>query len=236
MVGDFDVNEVVATAARYVGSLPAAMDGCDRKRKDLPGFPVAESVDISVDTEIPKALALVAYPTADFWNVPRTRRLSALADVVSDRLREKIREKLGASYSPFAYNRGSRAYPGYGVFLAMVQVAPEEAPMVVKEVKKLVAELLQGGVSEEELRRAINPALTGIKDMRRTNGYWLDSVLTGSRRHPQQLDWSRSLTRDYAAITAPELSVLARKYLNNRKAATIIIKPNPDKREKRRVN
>jgi hypothetical protein len=50
-------------------------------------------------------------------------------------------------------------------------------------------------------------------------------VLTGSARYPQQLDWSRSLTRDYASITTADLSKLARRFLDNRRSAEIIIRP-----------
>jgi zinc protease len=61
--------------------------------------------------------------------------------------------------------------------------------------------------------------------MQRTNRYWLERVLTGSARYPQQLDWSRSLTRDYASISEAELSGLARRFLDNRRSAEIIIRP-----------
>jgi zinc protease len=140
-------------------------------------------------------------------------------------LRERIREKLGAAYSFVAYNRPSRAYPGYGVFQAFIHVDPEESNMVVKELKKVISDLVVSGVSNEELRRTIRPTLTGIKDMLQSNYYWLNTVLSGSKKHPRQLDWSRTIMDDYASITKDELSVLAKQYLNNDKAAVIIVKP-----------
>lgn len=97
--------------------------------------------------------------------------------------------------------------------------------MVVEELKKVISDLVVSGVSNEELRRAIRPTLTGIKDMLQSNYYWLNTVLSGSARHPQQLDWSRTIMDDYAFITKGELSVLAKQYLNNDKAAVIIVKP-----------
>ncbi|MGW8185833.1 MAG: hypothetical protein ACWGNK_01155, partial [Desulfobacterales bacterium] len=77
----------------------------------------------------------------------------------------------------------------------------------------------------DELERAIGPSLTGIKDRIRTNAYWLDTVLTGSKKFPQQIEWSRTIQTDYAGITSCELSELAVKYLDNGKAAAIVIKP-----------
>ena len=48
-------------------------------------------------TRLPKGLTVVAYPTADLWDIKRTRRLAVLAEVISERLRVGIREKLGAA-------------------------------------------------------------------------------------------------------------------------------------------
>ena len=65
------------------------------------------------------------------------------------------------------------------------------------------------GVAADERQRALEPILTSLREMQRTNRYWLERVLTGSARYPQQLDWSRSLNRDYASISEAELSGLA---------------------------
>ena len=225
VVGDFDVEHVVKIASKYLGSLTQKQSAEVRKPSRLPEFPVNRSLKISVKTEIPKGLVVVAYPTEDLWNINRTRRFSILAEIVSDRLREKIREKLGAAYATFAYNSPSRAYPGYGVFQVMVQADPREADKVVDVVKEMMSDLAENGASQEEFRRAVAPTLTSIKDMQRKNDYWLNTVLTGSEQYPQQLEWCRTILPDYAAATKEEVSQIARRYLDNRKAATIIVKP-----------
>ncbi|MBL7195832.1 MAG: insulinase family protein [Desulfobacterales bacterium] len=226
VVGDFDIDAVVDLTSKYLGTLPERRDIYKQKMLRLPQFPVAQTLEINVATKIPKGLVIVAYPTEDLWNIHRTRLFSVLADIVSERLRERIREKLGAAYSFVAYNRPSRAYPGYGVFQAFIHVDPKESNMVVGEVKKVISGLVAIGVSNEELRRTIRPTLTGIKDMLQSNYYWLNTVLSRSKKHPQQLDWSRTIMDDYASITKGELSILAKQYLNNDKAAVIIVKPD----------
>ena len=225
VVGDFDIDAVVDIASKYLGTLPKRCDIYKQKKLRLPQFPVAQTLEINVATKIPKGLVVVAYPTEDLWNIHRTRLFSALADIVSERLRERIREKLGAAYSFVAYNRPSRAYPGYGVFQTFVHVDPKESNMVVGEIKKIISDLVVTGVNNEELMRTIRPTLTGIKDMLQSNYYWLNTVLSGSKKHPRQLDWSRTIMDDYASITKGELSALAKQYLDNDKAAVIIVKP-----------
>jgi len=52
----------------------------------------------------------------------------------------------------------------------------------------------------------------------RTNRYWLQSVLSLSSRHPEQLVWSKTIIADYSSIEKAELDQLAAQYLDNRKA------------------
>jgi zinc protease len=225
VVGDFDTDSVIKLAAKYLGTLSINSQIHESSESRLPEFPAGQLSKISVATKIPKGMVIVAYPTEGLWNISRTRRLSVLADIVSDRLREQIREKLGSAYSTFAVNRPSRAFPEYGVFQAGVSINPEEADMLVNKIKKIISDLAADGATQDELHRALSPTLTSIKEMMRTNTYWLNTVLTGSKKHPQQLNWSRTIMKDYASVTKDEVSNIAKEYLDNQKAATIIVTP-----------
>ena len=224
-VGDFDVDSIITLASKYLGSLSATLKTDIQQRSTSPHFPISQSTTLSVATNIPKGMVIIAFPTEDLWDIKTTRRLSVLGDIVSDRLRETIREHLGSAYSTFAFNRPSRAYAGYGVFQAIVHVDPQEAEGVVKEVKNILIDIVKHGVTKDETNRATAPTLTSIKDMLRKNEYWLGTVLSGSKRHPQQLDWSRTILKDYASITEEDISILSKTYFDMSKMATIIIKP-----------
>jgi zinc protease len=89
----------------------------------------------------------------------------------------------------------------------------------------VAADLNRKGVSEDELRRALEPTLTSIRDIRRKNRYWMESVLNLSSRHPQQLQWPQTMLEEFAAIKADELTALARQYLAPERAATVIVGP-----------
>ena len=77
----------------------------------------------------------------------------------------------------------------------------------------------------EELERALEPILTSVRDLVRTNRYWLDSVLVTSSRHPLRLEWPLTPQKDFAAIITQEISALAAKYLQLERAAEIILLP-----------
>lgn len=227
IVGDVDTAVALTLARRYFGTL-AGRDGAAPAAIAPVRFPDGQRFETPVATRIDNSLLVVALPTADIWDISRTRRLSILAEIISERLRVDIREGLGATYSPFAANRASRAYDGYGTLLVFAEVAPADAERVGRAIRSMLADLAEGGVSEDLLRRALDPTLTGIRDMMRRNDYWTDTVLADASRHPEQLDWSRSIARDYAAITVDEINALARRYLVLPRAATLYFHPGGD--------
>ncbi len=226
VAGDFDIEMLISQSAQYLGSLPDTRKAYVKKTEKMrtsPVFPAGKRLSLTVKTQVPKSLVKVAYKTDDFWDIGRTRRLSALGAVFSDRLRNSIREELGAAYSPHAYNNSSIAYKGYGLFMAVISVEPGQEKRVEAKVKEISTSLATEKIAADELSRAIDPILTHIKDLRKTNSYWLNSVLSGSGRYPQKRDWAKTIEMDYNAITTDEIAAYALKYLNNNKAVTVVI-------------
>jgi zinc protease len=225
IVGDLDIDQVIKLTSKYMGGLPKRKKIKQPRQIGMPFVPVSKILNLNIETKIQKGRVIIAYPAEDIWDIKRTRRLSMLGEIITEKMREQLRENMGATYSPYAYNRPSRVYPGYGLFIIVVNVDPKDTQVVIKEVKRIVDEVAKNGIHEEELKRAIKPSLTSIKDLLRKNDYWLQTVLNGSLEHPEQIEWSRSILDDHAAITAGELSSLSRKYLDNEKATFVVIKP-----------
>jgi zinc protease len=225
LVGDFNPEVVVSLAAQYLGTLPHRAPGQLTVKRPGPVFPNGKSLQLTAISNIQKAMVVVAFPTEDFWQIGRTRRLAVMADLFSERLRQRIRENLGAAYSPYAYNVSHRSYPGYGMTKIYIQIDPQQVSDILNEVRYIADQMTTQPPDPDEFRRVLDPTLTQIKDYRQTNTYWLNSVLTGASRHPEQLEWCRTFADDYAAITSMEITTMARRYIDNDKAATIIIAP-----------
>ena len=145
--------------------------------------------------------------------------------MLDDRLRVKIREELGATYSSRVVSQPSRALSGFGLLQSSLIVAPDQAASLVGVIQGVAAGLGKQGVSEDELRRALEPTLTSIRDIKRSNRYWMESVLNLSSRHPQQLQWPLTIIEGFADIKAEELTQLARQYLKPEQAAAVIVSP-----------
>ncbi len=224
VVGDFDRDEVVSVLTKYFAGL--ALHPPKAPESPSVHFPEGKKLAVMVDTSINKALITVAWPTDDFWDIHRARRLQLLADVFGDRLRKEIRQKMAAAYSPSVSSFSSRVYQGYGYIITQMVVKPGSEETVIKEIFAISDKLQKKGITEEELIRAKDPLITSLKEHIRTNQYWLNSVLSLSARHPQQLDWPTTIINDYTAISTQEINKLAKKYLDNARAAVAKVKPD----------
>ena len=165
------------------------------KKIAFPAEPFAK--DYAIDSEIPKGSLLLYWPTDDGLDVHRNRRLNLLAAVFNDRLRVKVREEIGGTYSPRAASNASDTFPGYGYLSASIDVDPPTAAKMSELVIGLADDLAQKGVTDDELNRARQPLLTALRESLRSNGYWLSNVLSRAQEKPEMLDWARTRDRGY---------------------------------------
>jgi zinc protease len=189
-------------------------------------FPAEPFVrDFVIATEIPKGDVALYWPTTDARDIRRARRLNLLAEVLSDRLRVKVREELGDAYSPGAGSAAGDVYPGFGYIQAAVTIDPPRAREVADIIVRIAGEIAAGGVTADELERAKQPVLTSLRESARTNPYWLNNVLARAQEKPEVLDWCRSRYADNEAISREELTALARAYLTPARASRVIVVP-----------
>ncbi len=226
VVGDFDPEAVIAAVARTLGALPKrsarpALE--ERRRVRFPAQPFER--EYTIVTEIPKGDLALYWPTTDGRDIQRARRLNLLGEVFNDRLRVKVREELGDAYSPNVGSAAGEVYPDYGYIQASVTIDPPRAKQVADIIKEIAADLATKGVTEDELERAKKPVLTSLRESARTNDYWISSVVNRAQEKPEVLDWCRSRYADNEAITAAELSALAKAYLPAARASRVIVIP-----------
>ena len=226
LVGDVEPQAALDAIARTLGALPARAerkpDYTDARKVS---FPPSGTQDFPFSTEIPKAIAALYWPTADMSDIQRTRRLSVLASVLDDRLRLKIREELGETYSPACYHVANDTFTGYGYMTAMIELKPDQLPSISKLVGEIGDELAKGPISDDEFERAMKPLLSQLEQMRRDNRYWSQNVLRNAHEHPERLDWARALVTDFQEIRKEEIQKLAAEYLASGRIVSALITP-----------
>ena len=226
IAGDFDLDATLDALGRTFGALPARTakpDYAANREIHFPKTPLAW--DFKVETEIPKAVVALYWPTADARDVHRTRSLVLLSQVFNDRLRVKIREEMGDAYSPEAASEASDTFRDYGQMIAECVVAPDRANRIAESIRAIAADLYSKGVTPDELERARAPFLTGLRESARTNPYWLGAVLGSCQEFPQRIEWARTRLTDVQSISKADVDALAKLYLAPDKAFQVIVRP-----------
>ena len=229
IVGDFDqealLNDLLATFGTLAEreAAPPAETPLSRSVK-FPATPSEKT--FSYESKIPQAAATAVWKTAGMrGNIPEVRRLNVLSEIYGDRLREEIREKLGASYSPNAGVGGSDALDGFGYLIGQSIGKPADIPLLLNTMETIAKELSQKGATQDELDRALAPTLSNLEKTLRDNSYWLSTVLSQSQSDPEKLALARSRDNDYRSITLKEINALAKKYYAPKNLHKISILP-----------
>ena len=228
LVGDFDPDAAIAIVSKTFGTLPprtAKPNYGDERRIVMPATTLEKT--FSVPTEIARSVVEVVWPATDRLEAHRTRRLNMLAVILDDRLRLKLREQMGSTYSPKASADLSDTFSGYGYFFAQAAVNPSRAREVSDAIKQVAADLAKDGVTEDELQRAKQPVLTGMRTSERQNQYWLNNILESASEQPQRLAWARDRYADTEAVSKADIDALAKQFLPAARASVFISAPAP---------
>ncbi len=231
LVGDFDIEKATALILKTFGSLPKRTneprDFSALRKIQIPARPAQKK--FTFESKIPNAMAIAAWsiPGA-YQNEKQIRRFNLLAAILSDKLREEIREKLGGSYSPSA-SANPNTQLDYGYLQAVAQVKPGETKKYGELMIQLAHQIAQNGVTADELERARKPIESNLKQSKRQNSYWLQNVLSSSQSNPNALELARNREADYASITVEELSQLAATHL--KKENSLLYEVVPETKE-----
>jgi zinc protease len=225
IVGDMDVEAVIAQVAETLGTLPYRTD-----RSTLGSRPVrppqkSEIVESTIVSRNPKATVWMAWVVPGVENAMVARRADVLSAVLGDRIRTKIREELGATYDASATEWESQADPRFGLVIAQMTTPPAEAHRLAGLMRQIAADIVKGGVTDDEFQRARQPILASLEQRLRDNSYWLFYVVDRAQEQPSRLDWPRTRSRDFRAMTRNEISVLGRECLDPNRTFSCIVKP-----------
>ena len=229
VVGDFDKQALVTAILSTFGTLPERSLNPAKNTVHSRSivFPEAPSEKLfGYESKIPQAVAAAVWKTDGMRNnIPEFRRLNVLSDIFGDRLREEIREKLGASYSPQAGASGSEALEDFSYLIGQSIGKPDDMPLLLNTMNTIATELSAEGATQDELDRALSPILSSLEKSLRDNSYWLSTVLNGSQARPRKLDLANSRDEDYRSINLVEINTLAEKYFTPSNLLQVTILP-----------
>lgn len=209
-VGDFDADAVVARASLLLGALPSVAVAPPPARSPL--FPSGQLRTVAVPDTVQKAALTLAW-RSDLADEAEQRTLATrrlLAAAIGDRLRERVREELGAAYSPSARYRHDTALGGFGMFQLSVRTESALLDTVRAATRGVAAELGRAGVAPGTAARLRAPMLAEWSKARAQNRYWQRQLELETRRDRPYLAWAAAYADTLRQITDEDLSREAR--------------------------
>jgi zinc protease len=226
IVGDIDPDTALNAVAKTLGALPTRdavkPDFVKQRVVKYPSAPKTKEIHFA--SEATRAMSVVCWPTPGIRDIPLSRRIDVLAAILNDRLQNKVRKELGASYTPTVTNTGSQTFRDYGFLEADLVVEAPQLQQIGQLVADIADDLASGAISDDEFNRALTPILSGIEGRVKNNGYWL-STISDCQENPAALDIARKSASDFRSITKSEVEGVAKQYLTADKATIISVAP-----------
>lgn len=215
VVGDMAEDRVIDLVAGTLGALPARTGAPRREDAFLLRYGDARpQVEVVHEGAADQAAFSAVWPL--FVSEPSRRReqraVELLREILQERVRDEVREELGASYSP-GVSLGFEDDGDQGALAINVMTSPADVARVREAVRRVVAAVAAGELTEAELENARTPTLARIEDNRATVSWWY-GTLNGSAREPHKLNDALEWEADYRDMTLAELKIAARTWLS----------------------
>jgi zinc protease len=235
IVGDIDEPVAINAVAKTFGALPRrdAVFPAGKSARPVRFRNPQDAIVLSHSGEPGQALVNI------YWHVDidpdaepqAVRILSALAGVMRIKIIERIREDLGASYSPSASFTASDSYPGLAYFVAGAEVKPDDADKVAASLHAIAADLRDGKISDDEFTRAVAPTIDQLPLHATSNAYWL-ALIAQAQSEPARMERSElpALEASARAVTRDEIVAAARRWLSDDRAQDVRVMPGFDTR------
>lgn len=225
IVGDIEPEAAIDAVARTLGHLHLPSRGARAPVPPAPGTIPTGTVELLHDGSADQAILLLYHQTTDGRDPRLALGLELLADVLRERVRELVRERLGATYSPRVAHAASLAVPGRGRLVVQLDLPADRIREIRPRLVELVDELRAEGPSAEELARVVEPRRARLSRIMASNGFWLDGVLAGRHAHPFKRERPARLEADLASWTREGLAELATTWLAPERRLEIMVLP-----------
>ncbi len=222
-VGNFDVEKIKPLLAIYLGGLPGKNSA--EKFNDRKIIPPSGKISkvVKKGTEDKASVSLIVsgkYESSDEEDI----NISALGEILSIKLTEKLREEEGNVYSPYA-NGSAGKYPspryqfriGFGCSPKNVE---KLISLTLAEIEKIKLE----GASKIDIEKYVNNQKLEFEKNLKSNDFWLGELVS---MYQDNDDIKKILTEDklLSKITVESTKNAANKYLSGKDLIRVVLLP-----------
>ncbi len=225
--GDFDRNSALTALQRTFGALPPRAPLPPGTAPASARFPAANAQPLVLTHrgDANQAAAVVSWPTGGgMAGIAESRQLEILTQLFTNRLLDRMREKLGASYAPQVVNSWPIDLDSGGSISAFAQIQPAATPAFFAAAQEIAADLIARPPSADELTRVTEPLRQQITRATTSSAFFMNQ-LEGATSDPSRFAAVRSILTDYTQTTPEAMQALARKYLDPKKSWQLAVVP-----------
>ncbi len=231
--GDFDfiftgaINE--DSLRLYVEQYIAPLPGLKKReaKKDL-GINPIKGIHENVYTckmqsaDASEVIVNVRWAFDDKYTLKDAMTAYALGSVLGDRYFQKIREENSMGYSAGANAKVSGGFnPGYAI-TAAANIKPECKDQCLQIIYDELELLDKNGVTEDELKKYKEPAITSYAQSQRSNEYWAGTLATYLLEKHDSNTGKEDIIKN---ITSADLQKMADKLLKSGNRVTVVMTP-----------
>ncbi|MEO7248134.1 MAG: insulinase family protein, partial [Novosphingobium sp.] len=225
--GDIDHDQTVAALSRTFGALKPRLPLTHPIAPAFTRVPAGGGAPVVLNHhgDATQSAAMIFWPTSGgVAGVRESRQLRILAEVFSNRLLDRMREKLGASYSPQVYSAWPVDLVSGGEITALAQLQPKDVPAFYEVADEIAADLVARPPSPDELVRVTEPLRQLITRAYTGSNYFM-SQIEGATTDPRRYAAVRTLLPDSTVTTPAAMQALAAKYLVRAKSWRLAVLP-----------
>ena len=226
IAGDIDVAQTKEWVRKYFGYIPKGAD-IQRVAEAEPEQTEARSLEV-FKRSVPVARVMIGYKNTNYRSDDHYA-LDALGEILSGGRSARLDEKLVNSADPMCLGvqAGDQKLEDQSVFIVSGIVKPgKDYKKVEEELNNSIREVLEKGVTQDELNKALKSIKSNIIKQRETctqiaTNLGEEEVFGGDAARVNA-EWAR-----YQALTPEKIQAVAEKYLTPQRSTTVVYLPDP---------
>ena len=224
-VGAFDWDELRSLTTTYLASLPTS--GRAEQWRDVEVDPPDGVVDEIVYSGIePRSQTVWVFAGDTEWSRDDVLALEVAGEMLTTRLRERVREALGGSYY-IQVSARARQLPDHEYQVAIIYGSdPDRVEELVGEVA-IEIEWLKDGGEQSYLDTVKEQLRTTREEQVRDNGFWLNQIVATTQLG-ESLAEITGFDDRLEALTLEQVAAAARRYLPQDRYVRVVLLPEGD--------
>lgn len=222
-VGNFDVEKIKPLLEEYIASLPAT--NRNDKARDLGiKIPAGKIQKTVLKGQEPKANVRLVFSGDYTFNEENNNELDALAEVLTIKLIERLREDEGGVYGAGAGASYSKYPQGRYTLNISFGCGPENVEKLIASTLDEINKVKKNGADAVDIQKFVAEERRSTETQLKDNGFWL-GYLTGQVQNNEDPKQILSYLESLKKITPVSLKAAANKYLSGDNYIRLVLLP-----------